>query len=1391
VQITEQLDPNLDWSTFQLGSLGFGSYTVPVPSGRTSFHTRVDATATLGVLVDISAGIDLATGLVTWTFTSLDPKTLDLPMDPLAGFLPPNQNAPAGQGFVNYTVHPKAGLATGTRINAQATVVFDVNAPINTAALFDTADTGAPTSSVQALPAFSKASFPVSWSGQDDPGGSGIASYNIYVSDNGGTFTLWQAGTPQTSATYPGQPGHTYGFYSVATDNVGNVQPTPTAAQATTMLPLPSSVALASDHASGAAYGRTVTITATVSASPGTPAGSVQFSVDGSATGSPVTLTGGSASIALSSLTAGAHNITATFTSTVPGIGDGTTANPLPQTVNPVPLAITADNQSMVYGAALPALTVHYTGFVNGDTAASLTTAPTVTTTATASSGVSTYPITASGAVDPNYTISYVPGTLTITPALLTITAENENKVYGAGLPPLTAHYTGFVNGDTASVVGGAAGLTTPANAASGVGSYPIMAAQGTLSAANYTFAFVNGTLTVTPATLTVIANNAGKLYGAALPSFTDTITGFVNGDASSVVSGPASLTTSATAASGVGSYPITAALGSLSAANYTFTFVNGTLTVTPATLTVTANNAGKVYGQTNPAFTNTLSGFVNGDSASVVSGAASLTTSATAASGVGSYPITAALGSLSAANYTFTFANGTLTVTPATLTITADNPSKVYGAGLPTLTVHYSGFVNGDTAGSLTTAPTVTTTATAASGVGAYPVMASGAVDPNYTITFVPGTLTVTPATLTVTADNASKVYGAALPTLTDTITGFVNGDSASAVSGAASLTTAATAASGVGSYPITAALGSLSAANYTFTFANGALTVTLATLTVTANNASKVYGQANPAFTDTITGFVNGDTAGVVGGAAGLTTSATAASGVGSYPITAAQGTLSAANYTFTFVNGTLTVTPATLTITADNPSKVYGAGLPTLTVHYSGFVNGDTAGSLTSPPTVMTTATATSGVGTYPISVSGAVDPNYTISFVPGTLTVTAAALTITANDQTKVYGTAVPSLTVHYTGFVNGDTAGSLTTAATVTTPATAASGVGSYPITASGAADPNYLITFVPGTLTVTPAPLRIRADDHAKVYGAALPALTVEYTGLVNGDTPSGLTQPPTVTTPATAASPVGTSPITVSGAADPNYTITLAAGTLTITPAPLTVTADDQSKVYGAAVPSLTAHYSGFVNGDTASSLTTAPTVTTPATAASGVGTYPITASGAADPNYILTFVPGTLTVTPAPLTIAADNQTMVAGTALPALTVHYAGFVNGDTQASLSSPAVVSTSATTASQAGSYAITVSGAADPNYTITFVPGTLTITPAPPPVIVTAQLITKKVGKKKRLVIQVFENGTEKREFASPFQKPAFKSIQVGVRDGQIVLTARKGKKTLTQVFPG
>src|SRR5262249_44242876 len=133
-------------------------------------------------------------------------------------------------------------------------------------------------------------------------------------------------------------------------------------------------------------------------------------------------------------------------------------------------------------------------------------------------------------------------------------------------------------------------------------------------------------------------------------------------------------------------------------------------------------------------------------------------------------------------------------------------------------------------------------------------------------------------------------------------------------------------------------------------------------------------------------------------------------------------------------------------------------------------------------------------------------------------------------------------------------------------------------------------------------LTVKPAHLTIVADNQAMTYGGAMPALTASYLGLVNGDTPASLAVPPTLST-APAPSHAGAYPITASGAVAPNYTISVVAGTLTVTPAPLSIIADSQAMAFGGAVPALTASYLGLVNGDTPASLATAIHLSTTAT--------------------------------------------------------------------------------------------------------------------------------------------------------------------------------------------
>ncbi|MBA2482235.1 MAG: IPT/TIG domain-containing protein, partial [Planctomycetes bacterium] len=189
---------------------------------------------------------------------------------------------------------------------------------------------------------------------------------------------------------------------------------------------------------------------------------------------------------------------------------------------------------------------------------------------------------------------------------------------------------------------------------------------------------------------------------------------------------------------------------------------------------------------------------------------------------------------------------------------------------------------------------------------------------------------------------------------------------------------------------------------------------------------------------------------------------------------------------------------------------------------------------------------------------------------------------------------------------------------------------------------------------------------------------------------------------------------------------------LTNAFGTTTATAAytyqlpPLTITANDRIRAYGAANPTLTYTLVGLLGADTeATALATPVTTATIATTANVVGVYPITVGGATSFTYAITFVDGNLAIDPAPLTIAAANKAKLQGAVNPALTYAVTGFVNGDTEASaFSTPVLIATTAVTASIVGTYPITVSDASANNYAITFVDATMwVVAPAPLPTI--------------------------------------------------------------------
>ena len=247
VTITQTLDPDLNPSSFRLGSFGFNNMTFEVPENKAFYNTRLDLVATHGYYVDVVMGIDIVQRQAFWTLTAIDPETGEQPIDANIGFLPVNDATGQGEGFVNYTIRARNTVTTGTRIDAgyvdddndfRASIVFDTEGPILTPSVFNTLDADAPESAVMALPAsVPSETFEVSWSGNDPNDGSGLALFDIYVSIDGAAFTPWLENTELTHSLYAGEVGRTYAFYSIARDNAGNVEDAPLVADTITATP--------------------------------------------------------------------------------------------------------------------------------------------------------------------------------------------------------------------------------------------------------------------------------------------------------------------------------------------------------------------------------------------------------------------------------------------------------------------------------------------------------------------------------------------------------------------------------------------------------------------------------------------------------------------------------------------------------------------------------------------------------------------------------------------------------------------------------------------------------------------------------------------------------------------------------------------------------------------------------------------------------------------------------------------------------------------------------------------------------------------------------------------------------------------------------------------------
>ncbi len=785
-------------------------------------------------------------------------------------------------------------------------------------------------------------------------------------------------------------------------------------------------------------------------------------------------------------------------------------------------------------------------------------------------------------------------------------------------------------------------------------------------------------------ATITITGNMESKTYNGSAQSvtgYTVTIPDGINITADQITySGNAAAT-----GTNVGTYTLTLSADDFSCtnANYdvNFTVTNGSLTITraDATVTITGNTDTKTYSGAVQSVTGYTVGIPDG----VNIAATEIAYSGNAiAQGmvVGTWPMNLSVANFSCSNgnynVTFQVTDGALTITKAQATITINDATKVYGEDDPDFSATVTGLQGNDQSNFF-----YTFSRQSGEDAGTYAITATPGDNPNYNVTVVPGTLTITKATATVTADNATKVYGAADPTFTATVTGVQSGDQLN-------YTLARATGENAGTYAINVTLGDNP--NYEVTTTAGTFTIIKATATVTANNASKVYGATDPTFTATVTGVQSGDQL-------NYTLARVTGENAGTYAINVTLG--DNPNYEVTTTAGTLTITKATATVTADNATKVYGAADPTFTATVTGVQSGDQLN--------YTLARVTGeNAGTYAINVTLGDNPNYEVTTTAGTFTITKATATVTADAKTKVYGAPDPTFTATVTGVQSGDQLNY--TLARVT-----GENAGTYAINVTLGDNPNYEVTTTAGTFTITKATATVTANNASKVYGATDPTFTATVTGVQSGDQLN-------YTLARATGENAGTYAINVTLGDNPNYEVTTTAGTFTITKATatVTITGNTGSKTYNGREQSVTGYTVGIPSGVNIqqSEISTTATATAKGT---NVGTYTMgltaAAFGTTNGNYDVTFqvTDGSITINRADATVTADNKTKVAGELDPSFTATVTGLQNGETASVLT----YTFSRETGEGVGTYAIKPAGDAQQgNYNVTYVHGTLTIT---------------------------------------------------------------------------
>ena len=698
---------------------------------------------------------------------------------------------------------------------------------------------------------------------------------------------------------------------------------------------------------------------------------------------------------------------------------------------------------------------------------------------------------------------------------------------------------------------------------------------------------------------------------------------------------------------------------------------VDGVLTVDPKAVTVTTGSASKIYDGT--ALTNTeatIDGLVGGESVTLTA-VGTITEIGTTQNNY-----TIIWDNAKESNYTITENLGMLSVTapeePETyddpVILTAASASKTYdGTALTDSSVTASGLPEGFSV-EATASGSQTDAGSSANVVDSYVIKNAEGEDKTESftnVTKVEGTLTVDPKAVTITTGNASKAYdGTALTNTEATIEGLAEGESVT-LSAEGTITEVGTTEN---NYTIT--WDKAKASNYTISENLGTLTImeNSSEILLTAASVSKTYdGTALTESSVTATGLPSGFT--VEATASGSQTAAGSSTNeVGTYVIKNAEGEDKTACFTnVKKVAGTLTVNPKAVTITAGSDTKVYdGTALSKDSYTNTTLIEGDSIASVTvtGSQTVVGTSDNVPSAAVIKNAAGDDVTESYKITYANGTLEVTKKALTITADSNEKEYdGTALTDdgwQDTAPTGLQGTDAVESVTVTGSQTEEGSS-DNTASAAVVKNGEDDvtANYDITYVPGTLVVTKSSkaLVITSSTKSWTYDGGThtdEVYTVTYGGTaVTADETGKVFTLPTGDTVTITATAAGVKYVADTAEKNNTYTYVLTNdeqyssktanyGTLSITRAPLTITADSNEKEYdGTALTDdgwQDTAPTGLQGTDAVESVTvtgsqtnadTSENVASAATIVNSIGTD-VTA------NYEITYKKGSLVVTP-----------------------------------------------------------------------------------------------------------------------------------------------------------